>query len=223
MGQTVRASCQGAGRIAAWQWGTSLSPRDSFVANLGPLPRERALAYRAPRAGRGTVPKVHRGHTGTPLSATHVAHKQVEADAPAEALTTGLPEPEPGLAQEVGSPEAYARSESAARAVPLEDLVVVPVDPVLARHNAAEGAAVVLAARAAITKTGLVVDWTAIENRRPPPVSPSSGPRPRPAPSRARSSDPRSNGVGRFAASCSRCWTARWRLSWFRRGIWTTS
>lgn len=84
-----------------------------------------------------------------------------------EASPPSLPEPEPGVKGEEGSPEAYARFEGAARALGEAELVVVAVDPVLTRHNAAEGAAVMLAARSAVKQTGVVVDWTAIENLAP--------------------------------------------------------
>jgi len=75
-----------------------------------------------------------------------------------------LPEPEPGLVVEEGSAEAYARFEGAARALRADQLEAVSVDPVLARHNAVEGAAIVQARRADILQTGLAVDWNAIDN-----------------------------------------------------------
>lgn len=63
---------------------------------------------------------------------------------------------------EEGSSQAYARFEARARALPVDALIQLDVDPTLARSNALRGAAVVFAAREAVVNTGMKVDWQAI-------------------------------------------------------------
>jgi len=90
--------------------------------------------------------------------------KRVGADPSAESITSPIPEPEPSVARDEGSAEAFARFEAEARALPADSLITLDVDPHLARHNALRGAAAVLARRDAVVASGLSVDWKAIDN-----------------------------------------------------------